>query len=71
MPAKLTPGQAGDQIEVSSPWGEQPRRGVIDEVIGRPGHERYRVRWTDGGESIHYPSDGTRIRPRKRRRGDR
>ena len=26
-------------------------------------YEHYRVRWTDDHESIHYPSDGTRIRP--------
>ena len=36
---------------------------VILEVIGRRRHERYRVRWLDDRESIHYPSDGTRIRP--------
>jgi hypothetical protein len=26
-----------------------------------PGHEHYRVRWEDGRESIHYPSDGTKV----------
>jgi hypothetical protein len=65
MPAKLTPGRAGDRIEVSSPGGELPRRGLIVAVVGRPGHERYRVHWLDGRESIHYPCDGTRIRPRR------
>lgn len=68
MPPKSTRGRAGDRIEVSSPGGEQPRRGVIESVIGRPGHERYRVRWLDDRESIHYPADGTRIRPRPARR---
>lgn len=68
MPAKLTPGSVGDRIEVSTPSGALPRRGVIAAVIGGPGHERYRVQWLDGCESIHYPSEGTRIRPRARRR---
>ena len=65
MPVKTSPTHAGDRIEVSSPGGELPRRGLILEVVGRPPHERYRVRWLDGRESIHYPSDGTHIRPRR------
>jgi hypothetical protein len=68
MPAMINPGHAGDRIEVSSPGGGPPRRGLIAEVLGGPGHERYRVRWLDGCESIHYPSDGTRIRRPLRRR---
>lgn len=63
MPAKLIPGRAGDRIEVTSPGRELPRRGIITEVVGPHGHERYRVHWLDGSESIHYPSDGTHIRP--------
>jgi hypothetical protein len=63
MPAKIQAGHVGDRIEVSWPGGELPRRGLIVEVVGRPSHERYRVRWLDEHESIHYPSDGTRIRP--------
>jgi hypothetical protein len=66
MPAKIDTGQVGDQIEVSAPGGELPRHGLIAEVIGDPRHARYRVRWLDGHESIHYPSDGTRIRARRR-----
>ena len=66
MPAKLEPGRAGDRIEVSAPGGELPRRGLIVEVIGAKRHERYRVHWLDGHESIHYPADGTHIRPRRR-----
>ena len=61
MPAKTTPGHAGDWLEVSLPGGGPPRRGQIVEVIGGPDHEHYRVRWVDDRESIHYPSDGTRI----------
>ena len=67
MPAKLTPGRAGDRIEVSSPSGELPRHGVIEDVIGPGGHVRSVVPWVDGRRSIDYPSDGTRIRPRTRR----
>jgi hypothetical protein len=67
MPAKIDPGHAGDRIEVSSPGAEHPRRGIVLEVLGGPGHERYRVGGLDGRESIHYPSDGTRIRPRTTR----
>jgi hypothetical protein len=63
MPAKTKPGHAGEWIEVSSPGGGLPRRGQILEVLGGPHHEHYRVRWTDDHESIHYPSDGTRIEP--------
>ena len=63
MPAQITPGKAGDWVEVSSPGGGPPRRGQILEVLGGPHHEHYRVRWVDGRESIHYPADGTHIRP--------
>jgi len=63
MPAKIEPGHVGDLIEVSAPGGQLPRRGLIVEVLGHRGHERYRVRWLDDHESIHYPTEGTRIRP--------
>ena len=61
MPAKTTVGQEGDWLEVSLPSGGPPRRGQIVEVMGGPGHRHYRVRWVDDRESIHYPSEGTRI----------
>ena len=61
MPAKLTPGQVGDWLEVSSPGGGPPQRGQIVEVLGGPHHEHYLVKWTDEHRSIHYPADGTRI----------
>jgi hypothetical protein len=66
MPAKTTPGHRGDHVEVFSPSGAPSRRGTIVEVLGGPHHEHYRVRWEDGRESIHYPSDGTKIVPAKR-----
>jgi Domain of unknown function (DUF1918) len=61
MPAKLTPGHPGDGIEIASIGGAAARRGRIVEVLGGPHHEHYLVRWEDGHESIHYPSDGTRF----------
>ena len=69
MPAKVTPGSAGDHIEVFSPSGAPPRRGEIVEVLGAKRHEHYRVRWDDGRQSIHYPSDGTKLVPAKRPAG--
>ena len=64
MTPKTTPGRTGDWIEVHAlPGGGQVRRGQITEVLGRPGHEHYRVRWIDERESIFFPADGSRILP--------
>ena len=53
--------QPGDWIVVHPhALGESARTGLILEVIGTPGHERYRVRWDEEHESIYYPgSDAT------------
>ena len=61
MPAKLSPGKVGDWLEVALPGGGPHRRGCIIEVLGGPHHEHYVVKWLDEHQSIHYPSDGTRI----------
>ncbi len=58
--------QAGDWLEAHGIHGEPLRRGEIVEVLGAPGHEHYRVRWDEQHESIVYPADGVRIRPRGR-----
>jgi hypothetical protein len=58
----------GDRVEVHQIGGGSPRVGVILEVLGQPGHEHYRVRWDEKHESIHFPSDGTRIVPARARR---
>lgn len=60
----------GDWIAVHVIGGGAPRRGQVVEVIGDPEHERYRVRWDEQHESIHFPTEGTSIerRPRRRRR---
>jgi hypothetical protein len=51
----------GDWVEVSARRGRPARWGVILEVLGGPGHERYRVRWDEAHESILYPTDGIRV----------
>jgi uncharacterized protein DUF1918 len=54
-------GEKGDWIEVHGLPGLPPRRGQILEVLGRPGHVHYRVRWDERHESIFYPSEGAHI----------
>ena len=54
----------GDWIAVHQIGGGVPRRGEVMEVLGRPGHEHYRVRWDDEHESIHFPTEGTSIERR-------
>ncbi len=49
----------GDVIVVGGHYvGNERTMGEILEIRGEPGHERYRVRWEDGHESILYPADG-------------
>jgi hypothetical protein len=48
--------------------GEPERTGEILEVLGEPGHCRYRVRWDDGHESIFYPGSDAIVRHRARAR---
>lgn len=48
--------------------GEAQRIGEILDVLGDPGHNRYRVRWDDGHESIFYPSSDAVIRHKPRAR---
>ena len=38
-------------------------QAAIVEVLGRPGHEHYQVRWDEQHESIVFPADGVRIIP--------
>jgi Domain of unknown function (DUF1918) len=56
-------GHADDWIETRGVHGEQARRGQIIEVLGREGHEHYRVRWDEQHESLLYPADGVIITP--------
>ena len=45
--------------------GDGARTGEVLEVVGEPGHERCRVRWEDGHETVLYP--GTDVRPAEAR----
>jgi hypothetical protein len=54
----------GDWLEVHGPAGKPSRRGQVVEVLGRPRHQHYRVRWDEKHESIFYPAGGVVILPR-------
>ena len=47
----------GDWIVARGYRGAPHRRGAILEVLGRPGHEHYRVRWDEEHASIVFPAD--------------
>ena len=51
----------GNWIEVDVIGGGPGRRGQIVDVVGGEGHERYRVRWDEEHESLHFPADGTHV----------
>jgi Domain of unknown function (DUF1918) len=57
--------RVGDLIETRGIHGQPARRGEIIELLGREGHEHYRVRWDEQHESIVYPADGVVIVPRR------
>jgi Domain of unknown function (DUF1918) len=71
MPTKSAGADArpGDWIEARGVHGQPPRRGEIIAVLGREGHEHYRVRWDEQHESIVYPADGVIVSPGPGRRG--
>lgn len=51
------PARPGDEIVITGhSVGDSPRTAVILEVLGDPGHERFRVQWEDGHESIYFPA---------------
>ena len=53
--------QVGDWLEVNMIGGGPSRAGQIVEILGRPGHRHFRVRWDEEHESLHFPAQGTRI----------
>jgi Domain of unknown function (DUF1918) len=56
------PARAGDKISVAgNAVGVPGKMGEILEVMGESGHERFRVRWEDGHESIFFPADDASI----------
>ncbi|MGH3133173.1 MAG: DUF1918 domain-containing protein [Gaiellaceae bacterium] len=57
------PARAGDEIVVEGhAVGIAAKTGEILEVRGDPGHERFRVRWEDGHESIFSPGEDAVVR---------
>jgi hypothetical protein len=60
--------RAGDWLEARGIHGAPPRRGEILEILGRPGHEHFRVRWDEQHESIVYPADGVSVIRHARKR---
>jgi hypothetical protein len=51
----------GDRIEVRGIPGAPARQGKILEILGRPGHQHFRVRWDEARESLLYPTEGAVI----------
>jgi hypothetical protein len=64
--------EVGDIIVITGHRvGEHERTGEILEVLGEPSHERYRVRWEDGRESVFFPGSDATVRHSTRRRSTR
>ena len=62
------PARAGDRISITGhSVGDAPKTAVILEILGESGHERFRVRWEDGHESIFPGEDAVLVRPARRR----
>jgi hypothetical protein len=47
--------------------GDRRRTGVIVEVLGRPDHEHYRVRWDEEHESLFWPGSDATVEPKTTR----
>jgi len=58
---KMTRAHVSDWVEARGLPGQPSRRGQIVGLLGRTGHEHYRVRWDEQHESIVYPADGVTI----------
>lgn len=55
--------RVGDWLELHQGHGLPIRRGQIVEVLGRPLHEHYQVRWNEHHESMVFPREGVVIVP--------
>ena len=60
--------RVGDWLETRGIHGGPSRRGQITEILGKPGHEHFRVRWDEHHESIVFPADGVSVIHAKRSR---
>jgi hypothetical protein len=59
----LQEAKPGDLVTTSrNQVGDHARLGEILEVLGRPGHERLRMRWEDERETIFFPGSDAAIR---------
>lgn len=68
MDTTAHPVEVGDIIVITGHRvGEHERTGEILEVLGEPPHERYRVRWEEGRESVFYPGSDATVRHSTRR----
>ena len=71
MREKSSEIRAGDRVAMTTHRvGARRRAGEVVEVIAEPGHERCRVRWEDGVESLVYPGPDLTIERRPQRPGD-
>ncbi|MGH2941618.1 MAG: DUF1918 domain-containing protein [Solirubrobacteraceae bacterium] len=53
----------GDHVVAESESTVRPaRRGVVQEVVRKEPHPRYRIRWEDGRETTYTPAAGA-LRP--------
>jgi hypothetical protein len=60
---------AGDVVKISGHQiGDHARLGEVLDVLGEPGHERLRVRWEDGRETIFFPGSDASIHHRDHER---
>jgi hypothetical protein len=56
--------KVGDKIVVDSTHTDQPQRtGTVLEVIERGDVRHYRIQWSDGHETVFFPSSDTHIAP--------
>jgi hypothetical protein len=63
QPDNRARARPGDWVVVQGhAVGEHERTGLILDVLGTRGHERYRVRWHEEHESIVYPGADATIR---------
>ena len=61
--------KVGDVVAIHAHHlGEPERLGEILEVLGRPDHIHFRVRWDDDHESIFYPGSDASVRVHRQKR---
>jgi rRNA processing protein Gar1 len=71
-PRPLAKARKGDVVAIHGHHlGEAERLGEILEVLGRPDHVHFRVRWDDNHESLFYPGSDATIRPHTTKRVNR